>query len=276
MPDSPADPQRHFDVVRIGGDRRERVSDVAAVEEPLQVRVHGEPFAVIMRTPGADMALAAGFLFSERVIRAPDEIGTMRYCTDEDVSVAEARGNVIDVTLSIPDPSSRLDARRRVITNASCGVCGRATLDGLRGEAPPIDAAWSMPAALIAALPARLRGAQDLFDRTGGLHAAGLFTCSGDLELAAEDVGRHNAVDKVIGRMLLADRLPLASTALVVSGRTSFEIIQKAYLAGIPLVAAVSAPSSLAIDLAQESGMTLLGFVRAGSLNIYTHPQRIT
>jgi FdhD protein len=214
MPESSPDAQRRFDVVRVDRGARERVSDIAAVEEPLQVRVHGEPFAVIMRTPGSDMELAAGFLFAERVIRATDEIGAMRYCTDAD---AAARRNVLDVTLDVPDPAARLGAKRRVVSNASCGVCGRATLDGLREEAPPIAAAWRMPAALAATLPERLRGAQHVFERTGGLHAAGLFTLDGELEMAAEDVGRHNAVDKVIGRMVLTGRVPLSTSALVVN-----------------------------------------------------------
>ena len=287
-----SDMVRSVDVVRVRGPRRGAEQDRAATEEPLEIRLHGRPFAVVMRTPGADRELAAGFLLAEQVIRSADDLGTIEYCTDQQSRNAPGKGNgfsaigassaagssnVVNVTLMDHERVERaLVDRRQVTTNASCGMCGRLTIESLMTHLPPIDATWTMDAAAIVALPARLRAAQAAFDETGGLHAAGLFAADGRLIDTAEDVGRHNAVDKVIGRMLLREQLPLSAHALCVSGRTSFEIVQKAAIAGIPLVAAVSAPSSLAIDLADASGMTLVGFVRGDSFNIYTHPQRIT
>jgi FdhD protein len=245
-----------------------------------------------MRTPGADRELAAGFLLAEQVIRSADDLGTIEYCTDKQsrnapgtqgngfsaipASSAAGSSNVVNVTLMDHERVERaLVGRRQVTTNASCGMCGRLTIESLMTHLPPIDAAWTMDAAVVVSLPPHLRAAQAAFDETGGLHAAGLFAPDGRLVDTAEDVGRHNAVDKVIGRMLLREQLPLSTHALCVSGRTSFEIVQKAAIAGIPLVAAVSAPSSLAIDLARESGVTLVGFVRDGGFNIYAHPHRI-
>ena len=250
-------------------------TDRAATEEPLEIRLHGRPFAVIMRTPGADRELAAGFLLSERVLAGPDDLGTLEYCTDPS---AEHPENIVDATIAngSAERLERLIAdRRQVIGNSSCGMCGRLTIESLRTDAPAIAAAWTIPAQTLIDIPDRLRAAQRVFDETGGLHAAGLFTRDGILEVMAEDVGRHNAVDKVIGRMLMQDRLPLSDHLLFVSGRTSFEIAQKAFLAGIPLVAAVSAPSSLAIELAHDSGLTLIGFLRGQDFNVYTHPERI-
>jgi FdhD protein len=250
--------------------------DRAATEEPLEVRLHNRPFAVVMRTPGADRELAAGFLLSERVLRSADDLGTIEYCTDP---AAEHPENIVNVKLA-NGSAEALDhvfaGQRNVTTNASCGMCGRVTIDSLKTDGPPIRARWTVAAAVLTAVPDRLRQAQAVFDQTGGLHAAGLFTRDGRLVTSAEDVGRHNAVDKVIGRMLMREELPLADHMLFVSGRTSFEIVQKAFLAGIPMVAAVSAPSSLAIELAEECGMTLIGFLRGASFNIYTHAERIT
>jgi len=244
--------------------------DVAATEEPMEVRIDGEPFAVIMRTPGSDRELAAGFLFAERVIlSAADIVGIERD--------ADSR-NVMDVRIvgaRVRDLASRSDARRRVVMNSSCGLCGRVTIDSLRVEARDIVADWNISADVIGGLADALRRAQAVFNETGGLHAAGLFDRSGGLEVVAEDVGRHNAVDKVIGRMLLEERLPLAESILFVSGRTSYEIVQKAYLAGIPVVGAVSAPSSLAVELAEDVGITLLGFVRGSAFNVYSHGHRL-
>jgi FdhD protein len=170
---------------------------------------------------------------------------------------------------------AHLAERRNILTSSSCGLCGRVTIDSLRMQVPPIESRSVVAAATVTSLPFRLRERQKVFDETGGLHAAGLFTVEGHCDASAEDVGRHNAVDKVVGTMLLDDRLPLADRILMVSGRTSFEILQKAWMAGIPTVCAVSAPSSLAIELAQEAGITLLGFVRDGGFNLYTHPERI-
>jgi len=286
-----SDMVRSVDVVRVRGPRRGAEQDRAATEEPLEIRLHGRPFAVVMRTPGADRELAAGFLLAEQVIRSADDLGTIEYCTDQQSRNAPGKGNgfsaigassaagssnVVNVTLMDHERVERaLVDRRQVTTNASCGMCGRLTIESLMTHLPPIDATWTMDAAVLVSLPARLRAAQAAFDETGGLHAAGLFAADGRLIDTAEDVGRHNAVDKVIGRMLLREQLPLSAHALCVSGRTSFEIVQKAAIAGIPLVAAVSAPSSLAIDLARESGVTLVGFVRDEGFNIYAHAHRI-
>ena len=252
------------------------VTDLVAVEEPMEVRVNGAPFAVIMRTPGADRDLVAGFLLAEDVIRRADEIGAIEYCAEAD---EEGRDNTINVTV-LGDAVARLEVRlgdrRQVMMTASCGLCGRRTIESLQARVSSVAGRWTVPASVIAALPDQLRAAQAVFASTGGLHAAGLFDRSGVLQLSAEDVGRHNAVDKIAGRTLLAGQHPLDDRLLLVSGRTSFELVQKALLAGIPLVAAVSAPSSLAIDLAEQSGITLCGFVRSATFNIYTHPQRIS
>jgi FdhD protein len=265
---------RAVDVARVRNGVRQVGTDRAATEEPLEVRLHGRPFAVIMRTPGADRELAAGFLLAERVLVTPDDLGTIEYCTDPS---AEHPENIINATIAgSAETLERLLAdRRQVTTNSSCGLCGRLTIESLRTDAPPITSTWTIDAATLVAIPNRLREAQKVFEETGGLHAAGLFTPDGKLEAMAEDVGRHNAVDKVVGRMLMQDRLPLSNFLLFVSGRTSYEIVQKAFLAGIPVVAAVSAPSSLAIDLAQECGLTLIGFLRGQDFNVYARPERI-
>ena len=266
---------RSVDVVRVRGRARAMESDRAATEEPLEVRLHDHPFAVIMRTPGADRELAAGFLLAERVIAGADDLGNIAHCTDPG---AEHRENIVNVTLAngSAETIGRLLAdRRQVTTNSSCGMCGRRTIESLAADVTPIRATWTVPASTIAALPERLRARQAVFDETGGLHAAGLFARDGGLVDVAEDVGRHNAVDKIVGRMLMREALPLSNHLLCVSGRTSFEIVQKAIFAGIPIVAAVSAPSSLAIELAQEYGVTLVGFIRGDSFNIYAHPERV-
>jgi FdhD protein len=272
-------------VVRVKGARRTDDADRAAAEEPLEVRLHGKPFAVIMRTPGADRELAAGFLLAEGVLKSADDLGTIEYCRDrgrlEDDRADTTAGtpsNVINVTLTgrSQDGADRmLSERRQTVTNSSCGLCGRLTIESLQADAAPLEEAGRIAAATIASLPDRLRGMQAVFDETGGLHAAGLFGFDGTLVAQAEDVGRHNAVDKVIGRMLMLDALPLSGRLLFVSGRTSFEIVQKALLGGIAIVASVSAPSSLAIDLARASCITLIGFVRGDSFNIYAHAERI-
>jgi FdhD protein len=266
-------PWRDVSIVRMQDGKASRATDRAATEEPLEIRLHGQPFAVIMRTPGADRELAAGFLLAERVIRNADELGTIEYCTD--------RGdnhNVVNVTLA-PELGDRVasivDGRRNVTTNSSCGLCGRRTIESLATDVAPLGATWRVAASTIGQMPAQLRERQAIFDETGGLHAAGLFTHDGQLIDVAEDVGRHNAVDKIVGRRLMRDALPLSSHVLCVSGRTSFEIVQKALFAGIPVVAAVSAPSTLAIDLAQAFGITLVGFVRGGDFTIYAHAERV-
>ncbi len=270
-----SDALRSVGVVRVRGAARAAESDRAATEEPLEVRLHGQPFAVIMRTPGADRELAAGFLLAERVIVGADDLGAIAHCTDGSADHPE---NVVNVTLADGAAASverLLAGRRQVTTNSSCGMCGRRTIESLAADVPPIAADWRVTAALIAALPDRLRERQAVFDETGGLHAAGLFARDGQLVDVAEDVGRHNAVDKIVGRMLMREALPLSDHLLCVSGRTSFEIVQKAIIAGIPIVAAVSAPSTLAVDLAQECGLTLIGFIRGDRFNIYAHPERV-
>ena len=264
------------DVVRIRDGVRSGDRDRAATEEPLEVRLHDKPFAVIMRTPGADRELAAGFLLAEGVLKSADDLGTIEYCQDP---AAEHPENIINAKLvngSAETLEKFLAGRRNVTTNSSCGMCGRLSIESLKTELPALVVPWAVPASTIIELPERLRDAQRVFDETGGLHAAGLFTREGQLTTIAEDVGRHNAVDKVIGRMVIQERLPLVNYILFVSGRTSFEIVQKAFLGGIPIVAAVSAPSSLAIDLAAECGITLIGFLRGKNFNVYTHPERVT
>ena len=260
---------RPFEVVRVDNGGSAASVDHVAAEQPLEVKLEGYPFSVIMRTPGADEDLAVGFLFSERVIRGASDIRRVE---------ATESPNVINVRLSrerseiLPE---LLDQRRAVVTNSSCGMCGRRTLESLELNVPPLTALWTVESDTVVGLPATLRAAQPAFSETGGLHAAGLFDVDGKLELSAEDVGRHNAVDKLLGRMLLNNRLPLDRSLLFVSGRSSFEIVQKAFLGGIGLVGAVSAPSSLAIDLARRTGITLLGFVRDGRFNMYSHHERL-
>jgi FdhD protein len=283
------DAMRGFDVVRVRAGRRLSEVDQAVTEEPLEVRLGGRSFAVIMRTPGADRELTAGFLLAERVIRSSDDLGTIEHCR-ETPAAAEVRlkpdatgakappENVINVTLvgnALETVEQFLAERRQVTTTSSCGLCGRQTIESLKVDAPPPVIDRAVRRSVIEALPARLRSAQTTFEATGGLHAAGLFALDGTLEGVAEDVGRHNAVDKVVGRMLMMDALPLSNRVLFVSGRASFEIVQKALLGGIPVVASVSAPSSLAIDLARDAGLTLVGFLRGDSFNIYSHPERI-
>jgi FdhD protein len=258
---------RAVDVVRRGEPGVS--SDRVAVEAPLEVRVNGQPFSVIMRTPGADRELALGFLLSEGLIRGRADV--VRVDVDEPASIA----NVIFDRGRADAVAEALGQRRQVAMNSSCGLCGRRSLESLEMSAPPFVREWSIEPAIIDGLPATLQAAQPAFAQTGGLHAAGLFDLDGTLVASAEDVGRHNAVDKLVGRMFEAGRLPLSRSLLLVSGRSSFEIVQKAWLAGMPLVAAVSAPSSLAVDLARQAGMTLLGFVRDGRFNIYAHPERV-
>ena len=279
---------RQVDAVRLRDGRMSAGIDAVATEEPLEVRLHGRPFAVIMRTPGADRELAAGFLLAEGVLNSADDLGTIEYCAAPapprpapphlDTEAPGHPENVINVTLagrSLHDLDRLIEGRRQVMGNASCGMCGRLTIESLAARAAPLAANRQVSRAVVLGLPDRLRARQTTFDETGGLHAAGLFSADGNLETSAEDVGRHNAVDKVIGRMLMRDALPLSDRMLFVSGRTSFEIVQKALLAGIPILAAVSAPSSLAVDLAVEAGITLLGFVRGEGFNVYAHHERI-
>jgi FdhD protein len=254
------------------GEPDRRAPDSVAGEEPLEIRVAGRPFAVAMRTPGANLDLPTGFLVSEGVISRSDQLRTIRYCTDNaDIY------NVVEVSLA-DGVTLPPHLERSTYVSSSCGVCGKASVDGVRTTSA-YDVARDdvrVPADVLRSLPATLRATQDVFDKTGGLHAAGLFTADGTLLCVREDVGRHNAVDKVVGWALREQRLPLAATVLLVSGRASFELAQKAVMAGIPVLAAVSAPSSLAVDLAVESGLTLVGFLRGPSMNVYAGHERLT
>jgi FdhD protein len=257
------------------GLRSER-PDTVATEEPMEIRVGGsgqeaKAVAVTMRTPGGDYELAAGFLFTEGLV-GPGEVRRVAYC--DDLGDDEQRYNVVTVTLDRPFDHDVL--RRNFFATSSCGICGKAALDDVEVRCAPVAAGTRVPSGVLVALPDALRAKQRVFDRTGGLHAAGLFTPAGQLITLREDVGRHNAVDKVIGEQLLAGRVPLADHVLQVSGRASFEIVQKAAVAGIPVVSAVSAPSSLAVDAAERLGLTLVGFVRDGRCNVYAHPERVT
>ena len=251
--------------------------ETLAVEEPLELRIDGRSLAVTMRTPGHDMELAAGFLLSEGVVTAPDHIKTMRYCAGTDDQGRQTY-NLLDIALSDGVAPPEPGVERSFLTTSSCGLCGSASIDSVRRRSPYViaDDPLSVTSALVAALPEKLRREQSVFDRTGGLHAAGLFDSTGTLLCAREDVGRHNAVDKVLGWALTEGRLPLRGHLLLVSGRASFELAQKAFMAGIPLLAAVSAPSSLAVELADEVGMTLVGFLRGDSMNVYAGSPRVT
>lgn len=259
--------------VRVTADSAAPRPDTLVVEEPLEIRLNGTPLAVTMRTPGDDFELAAGFLVSEGVIAGPDDLATIRHCTGAPAD----SDNIVDVTLApgVPAPVETLS--RHTVTTSACGLCGKSSLDAVRTttrfDVSADPATIAVPTML--ALPERLRAAQRVFDRTGGLHAAGLFTPAGETRWVREDVGRHNAVDKVVGHAALRGGLPLAGSVLVVSGRASFELVQKSVMAGIPAMAAVSAPSTLAVHLAEEAGLTLAGFVRGATMNVYTAPHRL-
>ena len=263
------------DINKIGSGESRMQEDSVAVEEPLEIRIaHSTPdgratrsLSVTMRTPGNDEELAAGFLFTESIISSPGDIASIDPCAENVVRVELAPDCEIDL--------SRL--QRHFYTTSSCGVCGKTSLDALHaiGVEPPA-ASVTFDADTLRAIPGKLRASQDTFEITGGLHAAAVFDAGGSLGITMEDVGRHNAVDKVIGALLLQDRLPATDKGLMVSGRASFELMQKALVAGIPLLAAVSAPSSLAVSLAQEFNMTLVGFLRGDTFNVYSGEERIT
>ncbi|MFJ7269633.1 formate dehydrogenase accessory sulfurtransferase FdhD [Streptomyces sp. NPDC099050] len=264
-------------VLRIRGGVAGARADTLVVEEPLEIRLNGKPLAITMRTPGDDFALAVGFLASEGVLASASDVRAVTYCEGaaEDGSNTY---NVVNVQLAAGVPVPDITLERNVYTTSSCGLCGKASLDAVRTATrfPGLaDDPVRVGARLLGELPDRLRAEQKVFDRTGALHGAGLFSAGGELIDVREDVGRHNAVDKIVGRALQAGRLPLAGTVLLVSGRASFELAQKAVMAGVPVLAAVSAPSSLAVDLALESGLTLVGFLRGGDMNIYAGEERI-
>ncbi|UED87235.1 formate dehydrogenase accessory sulfurtransferase FdhD [Streptomyces profundus] len=265
-------------VIRVRDGVIDTRADTLVGEEPLEIRVNGRPLAITMRTPGDDFALACGFLVSEGVLAERDELARIAYCAGATGPEGGNTYNVVDVRLAdgVPPPDASL--ARQVYTTSSCGLCGKASLDSVRTTARwplPLPAGPAIDPAVLAELPGRLRAAQRVFDRTGGLHAAALCAADGTLLDVREDVGRHNAVDKIVGHALQAGALPLRDALLLVSGRASFELVQKAVMAGIPALAAVSAPSSLAVDLAAEAGMTLVGFLRGTSMNVYSGAERL-
>ena len=253
--------------------------ETLVVEEPLEIRINGAAVTVTMRTPGSDIELAQGFLLTEGVIAGREDILTIRYCAGANPDLQDGANtyNVLDVTLAPGVKPLDVDITRNFYTTSSCGVCGKASLDAVRvmGRFSPAEDTVTVAAATLRAMPDQLRTAQKVFAHTGGLHAAALFDADGTMLVVREDIGRHNAVDKVIGWALEHERVPLRSAVLLVSGRASFELTQKAVLAGIPVLAAVSAPSSLAASLAEESGLTLVAFLRGDSMNVYTRADRI-
>ncbi len=257
-------------IVRWDGEVARELPDEVAREEPLEIRVDGRAVSVTMRTPGHDAELAAGFLLTEGIIRRRSDVVSIRSCPRKGGS------NALDVRL---DPDLAVDFKhltRHVFASSSCGVCGKATIESIHGQFPPVESDLIIDARLLATFPALMRAAQVTFERTGGLHAAALFDLAGRMLVLREDVGRHNAVDKVVGHCLLAGPFPLGDHVLIVSGRSSFEIMQKALAVRVPMVAAVSAPSSLAVQFARASSQTLVGFLREGRMNVYSRPERIT
>jgi FdhD protein len=256
-------------ILKIEERQHRGIEDDVVIEEPLEIRVNGESLTVTMRTPGDDFDLAVGLLWTEQIIGSRDEVGTIAYCADEEQPELK---NVVNVVLM--DRNRKLESSRRLWSNSSCGLCGKATLDAIRGVCRPITATTVIREELLCSFPGRLREAQANFERTGGIHAAGLFNTKGELLLLREDIGRHNAVDKVLGAALTAG-VRMEETVLMVSGRLGFEIAQKAVIAGVPIVASISAPSSLAVELAAEFNMTAVGFLRGRSMNVYSSPERV-
>lgn len=268
-------PVRAVSVTRATASGALPASDNVAVEEPLEIRLHDRPFVVVMRTPGADRDLTAGFLLAEGVIRSSTELGAVEHCRHPDLAEAHNIVNAFLTGGAQARVSTLIEERRNVTATSSCGICGRVTIESLTTRAKALTTRSAIRADVVHRLPEALRERQSLFERTGGLHGAALFSVDGECVTAAEDVGRHNAVDKVLGRMLLDDRLPLSGHVLVVSGRVSFEIVQKAWLAGVEIICAVSAPTSLAVELADEAAVTLIGFARDQAFNIYSHADRV-
>jgi FdhD protein len=261
-------------VVGFHGQAESVHDDELAVEEPLEIRLGGKSLAVTMRTPGHDRELVAGFLLCERVIEGPADLDVIAHYAGPDDDPRS--GNVINVLLLRPGPAIHQRLHRSFFTSSACGLCGKTSLDAIDMDLRPVSGNPTIPLEVLYALGPALAAAQSTFERTGGLHAAALFDTSGRLLVVREDVGRHNAVDKVVGHMLFEDRLPLDRHILMVSGRASFEIMQKALAARIPIVAAISAPSSLAVQFALANGMTLIGFLRPGRLNVYANAHRVT
>lgn len=249
------------------------ITEEVVVEEPLEIRINNRSIAVTMRTPGNDFELVAGFLWAEQIVQHPNDISVMVHCSTEQDPELQ---NVVDVRLG-PDLVVNVESVvRHFFATSGCGICGKATVNSLLHTAPQLPMKQSTTPAVISTLPDRLRERQRLFSRTGGLHAAGLFTLAGNLVVSREDIGRHNAVDKVIGHSALRSEEPLSGMILCVSGRAGFEIVQKAWIAQIPIVVAISAPSSLAIQTARAAGITLIGFSRENRFTAYCYPERIT
>jgi FdhD protein len=262
-------------VCALHGDQVRDVPDKLVTEEPMEIRLHGpgqdpEALAVTMRTPGHDFELAVGFCLTEGLLHTADDVDSVAYCL---AGEGEQEYNV--VTVKARRSVDRRGHERTFVANASCGLCGKTTLDDIEQRCAPVAPGPTVARSVIAALPERLREAQTVFDATGGLHAAARFTADGELVALREDVGRHNALDKLVGHALLERHLPLADAVLMVSGRVSFEIVQNAAMAGIPVVCAVSAPSSLAVAAAERFGQTVVGFLRGSRFNVYAHPDRI-
>lgn len=260
-------------IQRFAAGEAEALEAQVAREEPLEIRLGGASLAVVMRTPGHDRELALGFLVTERVVEDPALVESVRHCGR--AGEPDAEENVIQVVLA-PEVEVDLDRlRRNLFASSSCGLCGKATIENAMATAPPLEDETRLAAGFFARLTARLEERQEVFARTGGLHGAGLFDAEGQLLVAREDVGRHNAVDKVVGWALERGRLPLSGHVLLVSGRVSYEIVQKALVARIPVVAAISAPTSLAVELAGSAGITLVGFLRGSEFNIYGRSDRV-
>jgi FdhD protein len=273
---------KHIDIKKISGSEVESKPDLLAIEEPLEIRMgfgamtdrQQKSLSVTMRSPGHDFELTVGFLFTEGIIKKYDQIESVKYC--EDGGKQDQKENIVRVELK---PEVEIDfekLQRHFYTSSSCGVCGKSSIDSVKVNCAPQPDTFQIASSIVHSLPEKLRKAQQVFEHTGGLHASALFDAEGNLILLREDVGRHNVLDKIVGAMLSKEKIPLSNYALLVSGRASFELVQKAAVAGIPLLAAVGAPSSLAVELAKEFGMTLLGFVRDQRFNVYCGEQRIT
>ena len=270
-------------IIRWNRSKPTHVEDELVVEEPLEIRVGQQSLIVIMRTPGHDFELAAGFLYTESLINSVDDIEIIAYC-DEENATTKTNGqysslslfqNIVNVRLLQELNLEEQGWQRNFHANASCGLCGKLTIESVKHQVDPLDSGFRLNQKVFYELNDQLRAAQPVFEKTGGLHAAGLFDENGELLIVREDIGRHNAVDKVIGQALLSDMLPLDRYILMVSGRASFEIVQKALFARIPIVVAVSAASTLAVDLAEESNLTLIGFMREQRMAVYSHPERV-
>lgn len=259
-----------IELTRLENGMARTAADWVAREEPLEIRVEGRSIAVTMRTPGHDEELAAGFLLTEGVVKSAADIFEISLCP-----ATSEGGNVVDVLLTRGVSVNWDSLTRHVFASSSCGVCGKATLDAVFGNFPPVTATWKVSASLLQKLPNALRAAQETFDQTGGLHASAIFDRDGNIIVLREDVGRHNALDKALGHALRSSLMPLENHILMVSGRVSFELMQKALAGGIPLVAAISAPSSLAVEFAKASGQTLVGFLRGETMNVYANPERV-